>query len=137
MLKGECHDEGDRLSEAADQRKERTRSKLIYSTTSVDMSSPALDERPSSEGSYFENERGYLPAFGSRIVAEPNLFGSHPGLVWRHVLGGRTAYTRTWVVVGNTVLDPDLALSTPYLYRRILRLRLCCAACLFRDLSSC
>ena len=135
-LRRECHDEGDQTDEAADQQKESVRSTVACSATTVDRTSPALDERPSSGLSHLENERDYLPVLAGRIGAEPTLVGSHPGLTWRHI-PGCTAHTRMLAVVGNTVPDPALALRMPCLGRRILRLRLYCDACLCRDLSFC
>lgn len=135
-LKRECHDEGDRISEAAGQRKETASSTVACSATTVDKSSPGSGERPSSEQSHFENERVYLPALGSRTEVGPTLVGSHPGPASRHVPGSRTVHTRMLAEVGSMVLALALALRTPCLCRCILRLRPCCAACLFRDLSS-
>lgn len=136
-LRWECRGEGDQINEAADQRKEKASSETGSSATAVDMSSPVMDERPSSELSRFENERDYLPELGSHAEAGPTLVGSHPGSAWRHVPGSRTAYTRTLAAEENTVPDLALVLRTPYLCRCTLRPSFCCAACLFRDSSFC
>ena len=115
-----CHDEDDRTSEVANGQKV-TAFPTACSTTSVDMSSPVLGERPLSALSHFENEKEYLPAVGSRLEVGLMLVGSHPGSASKHIPRGCTAHTRTLVVVENRAPDPVLALHTPCLYRYIPR----------------
>jgi hypothetical protein len=123
-----CRDGVDRTSEVAILQR-AIAFPTACSATSVDMSSPVLGVRPWLAMSHFENERGYLPAVGSRFEAGPMLVGSHPGSASKHIPGGCTAHTRTVVVVENRAPDPVLALRTPCLYRYIPRL--------FRGLSFC
>lgn len=132
-LRWEFPDEGDRIDEAAGQRKETASSTGPCSATTVEQNSPKSGERPSSELSHCENERDYLPVLGSRTGVGPTLVGSHPGSTSRHVPGGCTVHTRMLAEVESMVLVPALALNTPCLCRYILRLRPCCAACLCHD----
>lgn len=134
-LKQECHGEGGRKSEAADQRKETASSTVACSATTGEQSPLALGERPSSELSHFENERDYLPVLGSRIEVGLTLVDNHPGPASRHVPGDCTVHTRMLAEVGSMVPDLGLALRTPYFRRFLLRLRLYCAARFFRDLG--
>ena len=132
-LKQECHGEGGRISEAADQRKETARSTVACSATTGEQSSLALGERPSPEVSRSENERDYLPVLGSRTEVGLTLVGNHPGPTSRHVPGDYTVHTRMMAEVGSMVPDLGLALRTPYFCHYLLRLRPYCAARFFRD----
>ena len=132
-----CPDGGDRIDEAAGQRKETATSTVACSATTVEQNSPESGKRPSSELSHCENERDYLPVLGSRTGVGPTLVDNHPGSASRHVPGGCTVHTRMLAEVESMALDPVLALRTPCLCRYILCLRPCCAACLCRGSGSC